>query len=80
VNAAVMSANGPNSPQGLRRGEKLLPVRKVPGALDRRFIEYIVELTGGVTGKRRTLTGKTHTLEARLNIGSRMNGDIHIRI
>jgi Bacterial TniB protein len=29
----------------------LLPVRKVPAALDRRFVEYIVELTDGVTGR-----------------------------
>jgi Cdc6-like AAA superfamily ATPase len=30
---------------------ELLPVRKAPGALDRRFVEYIVELTDGVTGR-----------------------------
>jgi hypothetical protein len=29
----------------------LLPVRKAPAALDRRFVEYIVELTDGVTGR-----------------------------
>ncbi len=27
------------------------PVRKAPGALGRRFVEYIVELTDGVTGQ-----------------------------
>ncbi len=31
--------------------EPARPVRKAPGALGRRFVEYIVELTDGVTGR-----------------------------
>lgn len=29
----------------------LLPIRKMPKTLDKRFLEYLLELTDGVTGR-----------------------------
>ena len=29
----------------------LLPIRKMPKAIDKRFVEYLLELTDGVTGR-----------------------------
>jgi len=29
----------------------MLPIRKAPAAVDRRFVEYLLELTDGVTGR-----------------------------
>ncbi len=33
----------------------MLPIRKTPAAIDRRFVEYLLELTDGVTGTGRVI-------------------------
>jgi hypothetical protein len=61
----------------------LLPIRKMPKAIDKRFVEYLLELTDGVTGRiidvlRRaathslTLRSKTMGLEELQQVGARL--------
>ena len=61
----------------------LLPIRKMPKAIDKRFVEYLLELTDGVTGRiidvlRRaathslTLRSKTMGLEELQHVGARL--------
>jgi hypothetical protein len=61
----------------------LLPIRKMPKAVDKRFIEYLLELTDGVTGRiidvlRRaashtlTLRSKIMGLDERQYVGARL--------
>jgi Bacterial TniB protein len=61
----------------------LLPIKKTPKAIDKRFVEYLLELADGVTGRiievlRRaathslTLRSKSMGLEALQNVGGRL--------
>jgi hypothetical protein len=61
----------------------LLPIRKMPKDVDKRFVEYLLELTDGVTGRiidvlRRTAThfltlgSKTMGLKELQHVGARL--------
>jgi len=61
----------------------LLPIKKMPKAIDKRFVEYLLELTDGVTGRiidvlqraathSLTLRSKTMGLEELQYVGARL--------